>query len=314
MGGLAVLVIIASIVGYYLRKKSRARDEYDEDSPFDKDDFRRSSMMLDDPSGPSGGGYDRDMQEYRGDYSNGGSLSRGPTLRQLPLAHYPQQQHAVVVPSFSPGQVVPIDHIYRSPSSRGHMNNGPPSPTAQFGPPSPSLATGFAGPNFENQQSQVELYGGYPMPLSQRQQLEMGLYQPQRQASYGSVGRRESPPTSVEGHRSPSQSHHQQYQQQQSYEPHPYTVGAIDHVLPPARDEINFYPTPVSNGGGQAQPPSRSILPHQRAEVEDPHAVERSGTPVEEHGERRVLGVTNGHARDEDEEEEDDAYGGYEGR
>lgn len=180
-GALLGVVVIAAIIGYLLKKK-RSHDD-DEPSPFDRDEFRRTSAMLDDDvdvyaqggsyggshhghgHGDSyGGGHSPQMSEISmrdlGRSNTYGSsalpgLARGGTLQnpRPPTAIMQHYNHQQSMPSFQPGQVVPSG----------------PAPYSNFAAPPPS-----AGPA-------MDLYGGYPISQQQQAQLDRagGLYAPQ---------------------------------------------------------------------------------------------------------------------------------------
>ena len=123
-GVLVGVIVLATICGWLFRKKFGRKDE-DEDSPFDRDDFRRQSMMLDDDhhNGGFSGGHSPQMSEHsmgRGDsYGNLGrqntvglpGLGRNGTL-QSPrppssiVNHFQRPQQ-----SFSPGQKIGRAHV-----------------------------------------------------------------------------------------------------------------------------------------------------------------------------------------------------------
>lgn len=156
------VIILATIIGYLYRQKWGRRDE-PEESPFDRDDFRRESVLLDDGNYDNGGRGSPQMSQY-----NNGGLGRsnsslpgltrngsGPRPPTTLMNHYNHQQQ--MMPSFAPGQVVP--------TSQGG-----------FSGPQPSFGGGYGG-----SPPPMELYGGYPMAPGQQNQLDRGLYQSQHQ-------------------------------------------------------------------------------------------------------------------------------------
>ncbi|GAA5820414.1 hypothetical protein JCM10212_003104 [Sporobolomyces blumeae] len=124
-GAVVGVVFVAALIAYLFKKYSR-RDDEDQISPFDKDEFRRASVMLDDDDayaqsmhsyrnvagGGHVGGHSPQMSEYS--MSNVGvgvlpGLARGGTLHnpRPPTAILNHYQHQQMMPSFQPGQVVP---------------------------------------------------------------------------------------------------------------------------------------------------------------------------------------------------------------
>lgn len=189
-GALLGVIALAALIGYAIKKKRPNHDD-DEPSPFDKEEFRRTSAMLDDDDvyaiqhggGQSfggshhggdvmyNGGHSPQMSEYsthdlgRSNTIGAASLpglGRNGTLSnpRPPTAILNHYQHQQMMPSYAPGQVMP-----------SYANN--------FGGP----AQGAGG---------MDMYGGYPMPPSQQAQLErvggVGPYAPQHVPHQAAVG------------------------------------------------------------------------------------------------------------------------------
>ncbi|KAL8279860.1 hypothetical protein RQP46_007710 [Phenoliferia psychrophenolica] len=169
-GVLVGVIVLATICGWLFRKKFGRKDE-DEDSPFDRDDFRRQSMLIDDDQGGYAGGHSPQMSEHSMNpaYGNLGrqntvlpGLARNGTMQDPRppssiVNHFqrPQQQQQMA-PSFSPGQIVP--NAYGQPS--------PPRPVFNAAP----------GGSYGGGNPGMDLYGGYPLAAGQHQQLDRGIY------------------------------------------------------------------------------------------------------------------------------------------
>lgn len=139
-GALVGAIVLATIIGFCVRKKFGKKKDQD-DHIFDKDDFRRESVMLDDDEYSRNG----NMQEYNMSPMVSG-LGRNPTLPNgngAPRApsslanHYNNQQ---MQPSFQPGEI--FQHQFAPPASPG-----------------------------------MDLYGGYPVAPANQQRLDRELYQ-----------------------------------------------------------------------------------------------------------------------------------------
>lgn len=138
-GAVVGVVFVAALIAFLFKKYSRKNDD-DQISPFDKDEFRRASVMLDDDDAypesyhqPGGGvGHSPQMSEYS--MSNVGvgavlpGLARGGTLNnpRPPTAIMNHYQHQQMMPSFQPGQVVPTSPS--PPMHYGQQFNGNHSP------------------------------------------------------------------------------------------------------------------------------------------------------------------------------------------
>lgn len=148
-GAVVGVVFVAALIAFLFKKYSRRNDD-DQISPFDKDEFRRASVMLDDDDdaypesyhngGGQGMGHSPQMSEYS--MSNVGvgvlpGLARGGTLNnpRPPTAIMNHYQHQQMMPSFQPGQVVPT-----APSPPMQYGG------QQFGNHSPPLGGNFGAP------------------------------------------------------------------------------------------------------------------------------------------------------------------------
>ncbi|GAA5971598.1 hypothetical protein JCM3765_005999 [Sporobolomyces pararoseus] len=163
-GAVVGVVFVAALVAFLFKKYSRKNDD-DQISPFDKDEFRRASVMLDDDDaypesyhnggGAGGMGHSPQMSEYS--MSNVGvgavlpGLARGGTLNnpRPPTAIMNHYQHQQMMPSFQPGQVVPT-----APSPPMQYGGGG-QQQAQFPNHSPPLGGNYAP---------MDPYGNYPQP------------------------------------------------------------------------------------------------------------------------------------------------------
>ncbi|GAA6024852.1 hypothetical protein JCM11491_005674 [Sporobolomyces phaffii] len=125
-GAVVGVVFVAAVVAFLFKKYARKHDDDDQISPFDKDEFRRASVMLDDDvdaypesayHNDRGGGLGHSPQMSEYSMTNVGigavlpGLARGQTLHNprpptAILNHY-QHQHQQMMPSFQPGQVIP---------------------------------------------------------------------------------------------------------------------------------------------------------------------------------------------------------------
>ncbi|BGP39494.1 hypothetical protein JCM10449v2_003444 [Rhodotorula kratochvilovae] len=144
-GAVVGIIAIVGVAVWFFKKKWQREDDDDQVSPFDRDEFRRASVMLDDVDEhyahsmgsyrggppPPPGGHSPQMSEYsmhdvsglgrsntllsNGSGGGGGGvlpgLARGNTLAAprpptMIGAHYTHQQQ-YAMPSFQPGQVVP---------------------------------------------------------------------------------------------------------------------------------------------------------------------------------------------------------------
>lgn len=143
-GALIGVIILSTFVGFCFRRNFRKKQE--DDHIFDKDDFRRESVMLDDdfPSGSN-----NEMAEYSlpGQGRNDSSTPRPPSM----IANHFAQQ---AMPSFAPGQIFQHQHA-------------PPSPMGGF--------------NGSYNQPGLDMYGGYPTSPGQQHQLDRGIFQQQQQ-------------------------------------------------------------------------------------------------------------------------------------
>ncbi|KAK4694536.1 hypothetical protein P7C70_g8715, partial [Phenoliferia sp. Uapishka_3] len=196
-GVLVGVIVLATFCGWLFRKKWGRRDE-DEDSPFDRDDFRRQSVMLEDdqhtigPGGGYSGGHSPQMSEHSmsqsASYANLGrnntvlpGLSRGGTMASPRppssiVNHFQRQQvQQQMMPSFSPGQVIP--------NAYGQQQQGPAAPQPVFN-----------GAPYSNNPGGMELYGGYPVAVPQQHQLDRGIYGMPPQQQYGYAPQQHSPP------------------------------------------------------------------------------------------------------------------------
>ncbi|GAA5915225.1 uncharacterized protein JCM6883_002366 [Sporobolomyces salmoneus] len=151
-GAVVGVVFVAALIAFLFKKFSRKNDD-DQISPFDKDEFRRASVMLEDDDaypesyhnngGGGGMGHSPQMSEYS--MSNVGvgvlpGLARGGTMNNPRpptgiMNHYQQQQQ--MMPSFQPGQVVPTSS--GSPPMSAYGNGQP-----QFSSHSPPLGGNYA--------------------------------------------------------------------------------------------------------------------------------------------------------------------------
>ncbi|GAA5852201.1 hypothetical protein JCM3766R1_006817 [Sporobolomyces carnicolor] len=148
-GAVVGVVFVAALIAFLFKKYSRRNDD-DQISPFDKDEFRRASVMLDDDDaypesyhngGGQGMGHSPQMSEYS--MSNVGvgvlpGLARGGTLNnpRPPTAIMNHYQHQQMMPSFQPGQVVPT--APSPPMQYGGQqfgNHSPPLGGGNFGAP-----------------------------------------------------------------------------------------------------------------------------------------------------------------------------------
>lgn len=119
-GALLGVVCLAALIGYALKKKRS--DDDDDISPFDKEEFKRSSHMIMDDDDPIygnennsmyGSQHQHQMSEYGLDRSNSSmalpGLARGGSVAspRPPTAIINHYNHQQMMPSFQPGQVVP---------------------------------------------------------------------------------------------------------------------------------------------------------------------------------------------------------------
>ncbi|GAA5898926.1 hypothetical protein JCM5296_004419 [Sporobolomyces johnsonii] len=201
-GAVVGVVVVAAFVAFLLKKSWSRNDDDDQISPFDKDEFRRASVMLDDDDEAyaqslhsygaaagghpqhMGGGHSPQMSEYsmremappaaamvgRSNTVLPG-LARGGTLNspRPPTALINHYNHQQMMPSFQPGQVVPTSP---SPPMMQYGNFSPPPPVAAFGAP---------------EQRPMDMYGGYPVAPAQQRQLDMvgGLRAPNQYDNAG---------------------------------------------------------------------------------------------------------------------------------
>jgi len=221
------------LIGYFFRKKfSRRRDDDDfnddDVAPFDKDEFKRESVMLDDSLFPSASSP-HDYSAY-GAAAAGGGLARQNTYGHPILDHYgAQQQQNMYPPVCAPGQIYgaapvdPYDHAYGGAAPR---------------------ANNFA---HHDPAANMELYGAYP--AAQPQQQANLSRAPSDSSAYSSSSAQHHAAAAAAGHAGGwsrplsevresdeySSRHQQAYDQQgQGYatESHPYaTAGpeAYDH-------------------------------------------------------------------------------------
>ncbi|GAA5934232.1 hypothetical protein JCM1841_004707 [Sporobolomyces salmonicolor] len=201
-GAVVGVVVVAAFIAFLLKKHWSRNGDDDQISPFDKDEFRRASVMLDDDDeayaqsfhsyGAAAGGHPQhlgghspQMSEYsmremappaaamvgRSNASLPG-LARGGTLNnpRPPTALINHYNHQQMMPSFQPGQVVPT-----SPSP-------PMMQYGNFSPPPPAVAA-FGAP----EQRPMDMYGGYPVAPAQQRQLDMvgGLRAPNQYDNAG---------------------------------------------------------------------------------------------------------------------------------
>ncbi|GAA5877247.1 hypothetical protein JCM1840_003030 [Sporobolomyces johnsonii] len=200
-GAVVGVVVVAAFVAFLLKKSWSRNDDDDQISPFDKDEFRRASVMLDDDDeayaqslhsyGAAAGGHPQHMGGHSPQMSEysmremappaaamvGRSntvlpgLARGGTLNspRPPTALINHYNHQQMMPSFQPGQVVPTSP---SPPMMQYGNFSPPPPVAAFGAP---------------EQRPMDMYGGYPVAPAQQRQLDMvgGLRAPNQYDNAG---------------------------------------------------------------------------------------------------------------------------------
>lgn len=295
-GALLGVVVIAAIIGYILKKKRSSGD--DEPSPFDRDEFRRTSAMLDDDvdvyaggsfggshhghghgAGESyGGGHSPQMSEYSmrdlGRSNTTGSaggilpgLARGNTMQnpRPPTAIMNHYNHQAMMPSFQPGQTLP---------------NAPGAPYGAFNAPPPAASS-----------PQMDLYGGYPISQHQQAQLDRagGLYAPQhvpqqahvndwnspQQPAYAGAGgwnpqmqqRAASPLQSQQGHLERGPSNASEYSARSGIAPLPHAA---------VRGSPNMSREASSDGHGGPRPLSLVPEDHEHHEAD---SSSRSGTP-----------------------------------
>ncbi|GAA5943539.1 uncharacterized protein JCM15063_006448 [Sporobolomyces koalae] len=171
-GAVVGVVFVAALIAFLFKKYSRKHDD-DVISPFDRDEFHRASVMLDDDDdayaqqslhsfrgpalaagvGPPGapGGHSPQMSEYS--MSNVGvgailpGLARGGTLNnpRPPTAIMNHYQHQQMMPSFQPGQVVPAGQGYSPPLGGDPYASYPQAPQPVQYADNGGLSTAAAG-------------------------------------------------------------------------------------------------------------------------------------------------------------------------
>lgn len=293
-GAVVGVVFVAALIAFLFKKYSR-KDDDDQISPFDKDEFRRASVMLDDDDqhyahslnsyrggggggmGHQGQGHSPQMSEYS--MSNVGvgailpGLARGNTLQsprpptQL-MNHYQQQQ---MMPSFQPGQVV----LPNSPNS----NNG--NPYAQQFPNNGSPPLGQYAPMdpYANQQ-----YNGmlpqHPQPVHQQYAVDQSGLSAGQWNGGGGGGMMGTPQNLS---RANSQvSSYSQFSDSGSGQQHAQQSRSI---LPPALR---------SGGGGgpssHGHPDERPLSQVQEDDESFEYVQERSGTPTNSNVQQTFFG------------------------